>query len=129
VYVETDMNLSYQEKSIWGSLIATLIIYGHYYAVGAKGSLVASVIALIVIEIVCQSVISLAHKPEPKDERDRLIAARAYRVAYTILVAGVLTILFISDWVAPTVATIFLALVVADVGKSVTRLFYYRRGV
>ena len=123
------MNLSYQEKSIWGSLIATLIVYGRYYALGARGSLVVTVIALIIIEIVCQGVISVLSRPERKDERDRVIAARAYRVAYTILVAGVLTILFISDFVAPTVKTLFLALVVADAGKSVTRLYYYRRGV
>lgn len=122
-------DISYQEKSIWGSLIATLLVYGRYYALGARGGLVGTVIALIIIEIICQIVISVANKPEPKDERDRLIAAKAYRVAYTILVAGVLTILLISEAITPTANIIFAALVLADVGKSVTRLYYYRRGI
>jgi len=123
------MSLSYQEKSIWGSLLATLIIYGRYYASGAHSGLIGTVIALIIVEIVCQTVIAVAHRPEPKDERDRLIAARAYRVAYLILVTGVLTILCVSEAIRPTANTLFLALVVADVGKSITRLYYYRRGV
>jgi hypothetical protein len=35
----------------------------------------------------------------------------------------------ITKAVKPTVNTLFLAVVVADVGKSVTRLYYYRRGL
>ncbi len=123
------MNLSYQEKSIWASLIATFLVYGRYFAMGARGSLPATVVALVVIEIVFQIAISVASRPVPKDERDNLIAVKAYRSAYLVLVCGVLTICLISDSVVPTAKTLFLALVVADTVKSVSRLYYYRRGV
>jgi uncharacterized membrane protein len=123
------MELSYQEKSIWGSLIATLLVYGSYFAMGAKGSLAATIVALVIIEIVVQGALGIANRPAPKDERDRLIASKAYRFAYSVLVFGVLTIAVISEVMRPTVKMLFLALVVADVVKSVSQLAYYRRGV
>ena len=122
-------DITYQEKSIWGQLIATLVVYGRYFISGSPGSLAGTIVLLVIIQIVAQIAIAVANRPEPKDERDRLIAAKAYRVAYTILVAGVLTILFISEAITPTANIIFAALVLADVGKSVTRLYYYRRGI
>src|SRR5271170_6767034 len=89
MYMDNDMNLSYQEKSTWGSLIATLIVYGRYFASGSHG-LIGTIIALVVIQIVCQIVIAIVSKPEPKDERDRLINAKAYRTGYFLLVTGVI---------------------------------------
>jgi hypothetical protein len=121
------MNLSYQEKSIWGSLVATLLVYGRYFASGAHGGLVGTIIVLVVIQIVCQIAIAVADKPQPKDERDRLIDAKAYRTAYLILVTGI--ILCMNIVAAPTVNAMLLALVAAETVKSVTQLYYYRRGV
>lgn len=119
-----NMNLSYQEKSIWGSLIATLLVYGGYFGAGAKGSLIGTVILLVIIQIVCQIAIAIAARPEPKDERDRQIEAKAWRNGYVLLVTGTLVCML-----GPTARWLLLALVVSEIAKSVTQLYYYRRGV
>ena len=120
------MNLSYQEKSIWGALIATLLVYGQYFRSSPRGNLVVTIVALVVIQIIFQTVIALADKPQPKDERDRLIDARAYKAGYLALVTGVLVSMAV---VKPTVDTLLLALIAAEVFKSVAQLVYYRRGL
>lgn len=120
-------DITYQEKSIWGSLIATLIVYGRYFTSGSPGGLVGTIVALVIIQIIAQTVIAVASKPEPKDERDRLIDARAYRAGYLLLVIGIILCMNIA--VSPTVNALLMALVVSEVGKSITQLYYYRRGI
>jgi hypothetical protein len=127
MYVESDMNLSYQEKSIWGSLIATLIVCGRYFATGYRAGPIGTVTLLVVIQVVAQIAIALAAKPEPKDERDRLIETRGYRNGYLFLVLG--TIVCMNIGVRLTVGALLTALMSAEIGKSITQLFYYRRGV
>jgi len=118
--------MSYREKSIWGQLIATLIVYGNYFA-RSGGNLIGMIVVLVMIQIVAQIAIAILAKPEPKDERDRLIDARAYRVGYLLLVTG--AVLCMNIVVSPTVNGLLMALVVSEVGKSVTQLYYYRWGV
>ena len=86
------MNLSYQEKSIWGSMIGTLLMCGYYFA---TGHLIFSVVMLIVVEIIYNIALAIRSVPEPKDERDRLIEAKAYRNAYLALVTGVVGNIFV----------------------------------
>ena len=85
------MDMSYQEWSLTGSLAAMLVVCGYYFAavlrhVGqldfALGRLIFAVIAIVVIEIVYHIVLALETHPEPKDERDVVIEAKAYRNAY-----------------------------------------------
>jgi len=150
------MDLSYQEKSILGSLVAMLVVYGYYFAavlhnvgqpefIGAGlGRLFLAVVAIIVIEIVYHIVLALESKPEPKDERDILIEAKGYRNAYFALSTG--AFLVIAGVIAaglsrgaspmPVNVTLFLManivllfMVVAEVIKFATQLLYYRRGV
>lgn len=118
--------MSYQEKSIWGSLVATVVVYGNYFA-RSGGNLIGTIIALVIIQVVAQIVIAIAAKPEPKDERDRLIDSRAYRNGYLLLVMGTLACMNIG--VRPTVNALLMALVASEIGKSITQLYYYRRGV
>jgi hypothetical protein len=120
------MNLSYQEKSIWGSMIGTLLMCGYYFA---TGHLIFSVVMLIVVEIIYNIALAIRSVPEPKDERDRLIEAKAYRNAYLALVTGVVGNIFVP--LTPVVAAqiVFGALVASEVAKSVTQLYYYRKGV
>ncbi len=120
------MNLSYQEKSIWGSLIATLIVYGHYFASGSHG-LIGTIVVLVVIQIICQSAIAIASKPEAADERDRLIDAKACRNGYFLLVTGIIVCMNVG--VNLGVNALLMALVAAEIGKSITQLYLYRRGV
>jgi len=150
------MDMSYQEKSILGSLLAFVVVFGYYFAAvlrdlgrhefvgGMVGRLVGAVIAIVVIEIVYHIVLALESEPEPKDERDVLIECKAYRNAYFLLASGAFLVI---AWVimanlvrdaAPTriavtnfitVNLVLFFMVVADVMKFLTQLFYYRRGV
>lgn len=149
------MELSYQEKSIAGSLVAILLVYGYYFAAvlrnagqaefagSALGRLIAAVIAIIVIEIVYHIILSVATKPE-KDERDVVIELKAYRNAYFaygtgafIVIACVIVAAFVQD-TAPThliftpflvVNLVLLFMVLAEIVKFVSQLLYYTRGL
>jgi hypothetical protein len=150
------MDLSYQEKSILGSLLAVVVVYGYYFASvlrnvsrpefdgGSLGRLMLAVIAIIVIEVVYHIVLALESKTEPKDERDTLIECKAYRNAYFLLATGaalVITYVIVAGLArdaAPTriIVTPFLTvnlvlfvMVVAELMKVLTQLFYYRRGL
>lgn len=138
------MNLSYREKSTWGWLAAMVLVFGYYFATvfgaargpvhgGALARLVGAVIVLIVIEVGAQIVIAIEAKVEPRDERDVLIASKAYRNAYFALAVGaflLMTCVILFD-LTPfvTVNLIMLFMVLSEVFKSATQLFYYRRGV
>ena len=147
-------DMSYQEKSILGSLTAMLVVYGYYFAgilrgdhgaefgCGTLGRLIWAVIVLVVIEIVYHIVLALETGAEPKDERDILIESKAYRNAYFFLASGVFlsiaaVILGNLSRESPTLtitpfATVNLVLffmVIAEIVKYLTQLFYYRRGL
>src|SRR5271166_2659018 len=147
------MDLSYQEKSILGSLLAMVVVYGYYFAAVLRdasrpefnlGRLMLAVIAIIVIEIVYHIVLALESKPEPKDERDLLIECRAYRNPYFLLATGAFLVIacFIMAGLARdaaptrisvtpfiTVNLVLFFLVLAELMKFLTQLFYYRRGL
>jgi hypothetical protein len=151
------MDPSYQEKSILGSLLAFVVVFGYYFAAvlrdlgrgevaaGMAGRLVVAVIAIVVIEIAYHIVLAMESRVEAKDERDILIECKAYRNAYFLLAGGAFTVI---AWVmmanlAPgtaaagriaitnfiTVNLVLFFMVVADLTKFLTQLFYYRRGL
>ena len=149
------MEMSFQEKSIAGSLIAMLAVYGYYFAAvlrnigqsefagSALGRLIFAVVAIIIIEIVYHIVLSAATKPE-KDERDVIIELKAYRNAYFaygtgafFVIACVIAAGFAQD-VPPShmifrpfllVNLVLLFMVVAEIVKFVSQLLYYTRGL
>ena len=149
------MELSYQEKSILGSLLAMVLVYGYYFAAalrhvtepefgsGSLGRLIFTVIAIVAIEIVYHIVLAIEQKPEAKDERDILIEGRAYRNAYFLMATGaflVINYVIVASLMrdaAPTrilitpslmVNLILLAMVAGELTKYGSQLFYYRRG-
>jgi len=139
------MDLSYQEKSILGSLLAVTVVYGLYFAGvlrdmgrpdfdGASfplGRLVGAVVAIVIIEIVYHIILAVESKPEPRDERDILISGKAYRNAYFALATGaflVMTGVVLSLRPFLTANLVLLFMVVAELVKFLTQLFYYRRG-
>ena len=138
------MSLSYREKSILGSLAAILVGYGYYYATVFRGSrppefnggsvalLISAVFVIVVIEVVSQIVIALASRVEPKDERDIQIERRAYRNAYILLVAGLFlwmgTVVLIGLTPYMSVNLVLFSVVVSEIVKLLTQLFFYRRG-
>lgn len=137
-------SLSYQEKSLYGTLVADLVVYIPYFAFVADHAtlnrIVGTVTTLIVVQIVLQSIIAISSRSRLTDERDRVVEARGYRAGYFALVTGILsamTLLWmhsISGLVNPNHATIhfinvlFAALVLAEVVKIVTQLVSYRVG-
>src|SRR5208337_3059236 len=146
------MDLSYQEKSILGSLLTMVVVYGYYFASVLRDTsepafggasvarLIFAVIAIVVVEVVYQIVLALESKVEPKDERDILIECKAYRNAYFLLASGAFLVIasVIMRDAAPariavtnfiTVNLVLFFMVVADVMKFLTQLFYYRRGL
>jgi hypothetical protein len=170
------MDLSYQEKSILGSLLAVAAVYGYYFASvlraanrpefdgGNVARLIFTVVAIVVIEIVYHIVLALESKVEPKDERDIVIECKAYRNAYFLLaggafwvITGVILVNLTPDAlpanilmtpflilaklvresppariiVTPflTVNLVLFFMVLAELVKLVTQLFYYRKGL
>lgn len=138
------MNLSYREKSIWGTLATTLVVYGYYFATifssdqpsqigAAVGRLMSAVFVIVLIEVVYHIIIAATSKVERKDERDILIETKAYRNAYFLLAADVFllmgTVALIGLTPFLTVNLMLLSVVVSEVVKYLTQLFFYRRGI
>lgn len=122
--------MSYREKSVWGSLIGVMAVYGWYFAMPpAVGRLILAVVLLIAIEVIFHITLALKTKPEPMDERDRVIEAKGYRNAYLALVSGVIAPIFLPLPPAMAAQVVLLALVVSEIVKSATQLYCYRRGV
>jgi hypothetical protein len=149
------MNLSYQEKIIAGSLAATLIVYGNYFLVsisrwidgagadGEVGRLLGALALLAVIEVAYQIAMAVVDRPVPKDERDRMIDAKATRYAYIVLDVCIVMVMghVIFAEALPQLAWPFVpltpfllvqamlgALVLAEAVKGVTQLYHYRAG-
>src|SRR5690242_15943426 len=81
-------SLSYREKTLYASLAAELAVYGPYFFLHRQNSVnkVAGVIiAIIVLQIILQSVIAAVTRNRLTDERDRLIELRGYRAGYFTL--------------------------------------------
>jgi hypothetical protein len=78
-------SLSYREKSLYASLAAELFVYGPYFFLHQQNSVnkvAGMIIAIIVLQIILQSVIAALTRNRVTDERDRLIELRGYRAGY-----------------------------------------------
>ncbi len=135
-------SLSYQEKSLYGTLAANLIIYVPYFAFVAGHAglarIVQTIVALIVLQIILQSIIAISSRNRLTDERDRVVEARGYRAGYFALVTGVLvtlTLLWshaVFGFANPSrdalylINVLFGTLVLAELVKIATQLVSYR---
>jgi len=149
-------SVSQYESTVWTSLIVTvaaaLYFFGKVFgALGAGMTLdpagiarlgLGLVVILVAVEIAFQLAVTAWCKGEPQvDERDRLIAAKATRNAYYVLIAGLsmlighlgLQSLFgrgpgLTLDTVTIVVLLVLVLVLAEIGQMASRIFYYRRG-
>jgi hypothetical protein len=153
--------MSFREKSAWLSLLTTIGVWG-YYLLGlipnltsgdpdggaALGLFLRCVAAVVVIQVAIAIVLALQSPAEadaPADERERLIAMKASRIAYPVLALLVATTLIgipflsvgsplpfggdpLDDSLLLIGSAIFLALVIADIVHAGTQIFYFRRG-
>jgi len=137
-------SLTYQEKSLYGTLAADLIVYVPYFMYVAHHSstlsrIVGTIVAITVVQIVLQTIVAIASRSRLTDERDRLIEARGYRAGYFALVSGVLaaiTLLWLHAMIGfdpnhPAVhfINVLLAmLVLSGLVKTIVQLVSYRIG-
>ncbi len=138
--------LSYQEKSLYGTLAADLLVYVPYflYIIHNPTTLTriaGTIVLLILAQIVLQSAIAIATRNHITDERDRQIAGIGYRNAYFALVGMILTgmgLLWLHIVNGPLnpnhmglhFLSVFLGMVVvSELVKIVTQLVAYRRSI
>src|SRR6202789_3231434 len=133
------ISLSYREKSLYASLTAELLVYGPYFFLHRQNSVnkvAGMIVAIIVLQIILQSIIAAFTRNRITDERDRLIELRGYRAGYltiaSLMVAGLGML-----WFHATVghlpldnrmiglhflSVFFGMLVVADITKTATQI-------
>ena len=100
------MNMSFREKSIWISLVSTLLIFGDYFLnvlslselpaeaakAAALGLSLRAIFLIIIVEVVFQSMLALSNRKAAglgADERDKLFEYKGNNFGYTVLVIGV----------------------------------------
>jgi hypothetical protein len=138
--------LSYREKTLYASLAAEIVVYGPYFVLHQQNSVnkvAGMIIAIIVLQVILQSIIAAVTRNRVTDERDRLIELRGYRAGYltiaTLMVLGLGML-----WFHATVghlelehrmvglhflSVFFGMLVIADIAKTATQIVAYRRAV
>ena len=137
-------SLSYQEKTLYGSLAAELIVYGPYFFVPIQNSVnkvAGMIVGIIVLQIILQSLIAAFTRNRTRDERDRLIELRGYRAGYLTL-ASLMVLGLGMLWFHATVghmtldhrymglhflSVFFGMLVISDIVKTVAQIIAYRR--
>src|ERR1700748_1937753 len=96
--IEAMGDLSYQERSLWGSLVAELVMYLpyffiHFHRTNSVNMVAGTIFGIIVSQIILQSIIAAMTRHRITDERDKLIQLRGYRAGYitgvTLMVLGV----------------------------------------
>jgi hypothetical protein len=136
--------LSYQEKSLYGTLIADLLVYIPYFLYvlhhpTTLTHIVGTIILLIVTQIILQTVIAIASRSRITDERDRQIAGLGYRNAYVALVSmmlfGMCLLWLHGNSLNPNhmglhfLSVFFGMIVLSELVKIVSQLIAYRRSI
>ncbi len=139
-------NLSYQERSLYGALLADLAVFVPYFVYihihhPTINFIAGAITILIVVQIVLQTIIAMISRNRLKDERDRLILLRGYRAGY-VTVLAVMLFLMAALWLHTTLGQInpnhmalhflsvfFATLMLAELVKTITQLIAYRRPV
>ncbi len=138
--------LSYQEKLLYGTLAADLLVYIPYvvYVMHHPTTLthiVGTILLLIVAQILLQSIIAISSRNRITDERDRQVAGLGYRNAYFALVGmilvgmGMLWVHAVKGLINPNhmglhFLRVFLGMVViSELVKIVTQLSAYRGSI
>jgi hypothetical protein len=134
-------SLSYRERSLYASLAAELIVYGPYFLLHQQNSVstvAGMIVAIIVLQIILQSLIAAFTRNRTTDERDRLIELRGYRAGYlalaSLMVLG-LGLLWFHTTMDPLpidrmglhfLSVFFGMLVFSDITKTAAQILAYR---
>ena len=94
--------LSYQEKTIWSSLLVLVGASAYFFVAVFDGylsgepltiaqiapPLLSMILLIVAAEVALHVTLTLCGQEEEKDERDVLVAAKAARNAYYLLITG-----------------------------------------
>lgn len=137
---------SYREKTLYASLAVELAVYGPYFFLHRQNSVnkvAGMIIAIIVLQIILQSIIAGLTRNRVTDERDRLIELRGYRAGY-LMIASLMVVGLGMLWFHTAVGHLHLEnrmlglhflsvffgmLVVADITKTATQIVSYRKAL
>jgi hypothetical protein len=138
--------MSFREKSAWITFVL-LIGFGAYFGELAREWLtpgephinhlrlfLALIIAIVVLEVVTHVVLALRSPQDakaPLDERERLIALRATRPAFYVLLVGAFLSIGTMHLGASTLMLahcVLLAIWIAELTRFGTQIYQYRRG-
>lgn len=136
-------NLTFQEKSLWLTLIAVLSTYILYYlnVLGPiEGRMLAPhvfqfmyyIVIMAVFMAASHIVLAIKEKQQPVDEREKLIRLKANSVSSYILYVGVFVSITVALWVPGNfwfIHSINFFAVLAEVVNDVQQLIAYRKGV
>jgi hypothetical protein len=139
-------SLSYREKTLYATLLVELAVYLPYFFLHGHNSVnkVAGMIAaIILLQIILQSVIAAVSRSRLTDERDRLIELRGYRAGYftfaSLMALGLAALWFHSargdfhpenhNMGLHFISVFFGILVIADITRTVSQLIAYRRAL
>lgn len=139
-------SLSYQEKSLYGSLVAELMVYVPYFLFHRNNTInyvAEMILAIIVLQIILQSLIAAFTRNRARDERDKLIELRGYRAGY-ITVVSLMVVGLGALWLHTVTGTFplhgqplamhflsvfFGVLVIGDITKTLAQILAYRRAL
>ena len=144
----SSFNMSFEEKSVWASLLIILFVFIAYFSqvfeglatdsldkAEISGLFIGAVISVVVLEIVLHIVIAVFNvkdADQPIDERDRLFSMKSGNIAGLVLGISVVMIsmmTFVYEFNGVWVANILLfAIFVSQIVSYILQLFYYRRG-
>ena len=142
------MNISFKEKSIWVSLIITIVVFGYYFtrvfgilnqSTGGTTEpivlYIGVVIFMVILVIVSHILLAIIYTKEANDfndERDKLIELKGTRISYWILILGIFQavagLLMTKSPIMIANVLLLFFVIAAIVGDSV-KLYYYRKGI
>jgi hypothetical protein len=139
--------MTFNEKSRWIALVANLAGWSWYFmtvgralAAGVPDTpflmtmLVPAIIVIVIVHIVGHATIAILKPKEAgagMDERERAIAGRATRIAYSVLSAGLFVAIGVTlgRWSAfVAVNAVLLAFILAELVRYGVEIHAYRRG-
>jgi len=154
-WTEVRDNMPFREKSAWIQMISAVAVWGYYFwtvalalaagqSVHFVGLFVGCVIGLVVLQIVLSifaALFALRDAKAPSDEREKLIALKAVRIAFVVLNIGIITLAVVGPIFArpllPGIADagmivmvngILIAMVIAEVVRCSSQIVYFRLG-
>jgi len=151
-------NYSNRELNIWGELILNIVVCFYFfngvfqlvpgsdkYAADLAEIIIGVVVIAVVYSIVVFGLINIITKAEVKDEMDRIIDVRSYKMGYIamdIFVTLIMCFIILNESMGNVVSIgisemtpiliaqlLLMTLVASSIVKSLSRLYNYKKGI